>query len=77
MDGGRRVGFEDFYASTQRAVFAQVYGSVGDVAEAQDITVETFTRAWVHWRKISTYDDPLAWSAWWRGDCAPAGGSGS
>jgi RNA polymerase sigma-70 factor, ECF subfamily len=40
------VGFDEFYATTARAVVGQVYAMVGDLAEAEDAVAEAYARAW-------------------------------
>ena len=39
----------------------QVNAYLGDLHEAQDVVQEAFCRALARWRRISTYDDPVAW----------------
>jgi RNA polymerase sigma-70 factor (ECF subfamily) len=54
-------GFDEFYAANFRRLTVQIYGYVGDLAEAQDVVQEAFCRAWPRWDKIAAYDDPSAW----------------
>src|SRR5262249_2367543 len=37
------------------------YAFTGDRHEAQDLVQEAFCRALSRWRRISAYDDPVAW----------------
>jgi RNA polymerase sigma-70 factor (ECF subfamily) len=53
--------FDEFYAAHVRGLTAQLYASIGDLAEAQDIVQEAFCRAWPRWRQLADYDDPVAW----------------
>lgn len=54
---------------TLEALFTQSYRSIvqalalvgGDLAAAEDATQEAFAQAWVHWSRISRYDNPGAW----------------
>jgi RNA polymerase sigma-70 factor, ECF subfamily len=39
----------------------QINAYVGDLAEAQDLVQEAFTRAIARWDKIARYDDPASW----------------
>jgi RNA polymerase sigma-70 factor (ECF subfamily) len=55
------AGFDEFYASTTRAVIAQVYAMVGDLAEAEDAVAEAYARAWQRWRQLHQYGDPAGW----------------
>jgi RNA polymerase sigma-70 factor (ECF subfamily) len=58
--------FDDFYAGSVRRVVHHVYALCGDLAEAQDVTQEAYTRAWLRWSTVSRYDDPEGWYAWSR-----------
>jgi RNA polymerase sigma-70 factor (ECF subfamily) len=68
--------FDTFYAQTSQRVLKHVYAVCGDLAEAQDIVQDAYTRAWQRWASVSRYDSPEAWVrtvAWrlaanrWRG----------
>jgi RNA polymerase sigma-70 factor (ECF subfamily) len=50
---------EALYAA-HAASLAGVLHAAG-VPDASDAVQEAFVQAVVHWRKVSTYDDPLAW----------------
>jgi len=53
--------FDAFYRGTVRRLTRYAFGLTGDAAEAQDLVQEAYTRAWQHWRRVSTYDDAEAW----------------
>jgi RNA polymerase sigma-70 factor (ECF subfamily) len=55
--------FTEFYRGTYPGLVAELYAYTGNLAEAQEIAQEAFVRAWSHWRKISSYDQPRAWVA--------------
>ena len=54
-------GFDAFYAAQFRRLTSQLAAYLGDLAEAQDVVQEAFTRAWPRWETISRYDDPAGW----------------
>jgi RNA polymerase sigma-70 factor (ECF subfamily) len=51
----------DVYAAHFRSLSVQLYAYTGDLDVAQDLVQEAFARAIPRWRRISTYDDPVAW----------------
>lgn len=53
--------FATFYAAAFPALCGQLFAHTGDLAEAQDVVQEAFTRAYIRWRTVRTYDDPVAW----------------
>ena len=53
--------FAAFYAATFTSLCAQLYVHTGDLAEAQDVVQEAFTRALPRWSELVHYDDPAAW----------------
>jgi len=53
--------FDSFYAATVRRQLLNAYAVTGNLAEAQDCVQEAYARAWQHWRRIASYDDPEAW----------------
>jgi RNA polymerase sigma-70 factor, ECF subfamily len=53
--------FDEFYGATFPGLRSQLYAYLGDRAEAQDVVQEAFCRAFVRWKKISGYEDPVAW----------------
>ena len=48
------INFQDLYESYATEVYRFTLWLAGDSAEAEDITSETFIRAWVHHSKIRT-----------------------
>jgi RNA polymerase sigma-70 factor (ECF subfamily) len=64
VEGAREVTVDDFdafYAANFTSLTTQLYAYFGDRQEAQDVVQEAFCRALARWRRISTYDDPVAW----------------
>jgi RNA polymerase sigma-70 factor, ECF subfamily len=53
--------FEEFYAASFASLCAQLFAHTGQLAEAQDVVQEAFTRAYARWSDLRTYDDPVAW----------------
>jgi RNA polymerase sigma-70 factor (ECF subfamily) len=53
--------FAACYAARFRPIASHLAVYLGSVEEAQEVTQEAFTRAWVRWGRISRYDDPAAW----------------
>jgi RNA polymerase sigma-70 factor (ECF subfamily) len=53
--------FDEFYAATFHALRSQLYAYLGDRAEAQDVVQEAYCRALARWKRISGYEDPVAW----------------
>jgi RNA polymerase sigma-70 factor, ECF subfamily len=53
--------FDSFYAASVQRLTLQLYAYLGDLAEAQDVVQEAYYRALLKWKRISTYDDPVAW----------------
>jgi len=68
MAGSDSADFDAFYIATVRRVVLYLFAACGDRSEAQDVAQEAFARAWQHWSKVATYDDPEAWvrSVAWR-----------
>jgi RNA polymerase sigma-70 factor (ECF subfamily) len=48
------INFQDLYESYANDVYRFAYWLAGDRLEAEDITSETFIRAWAHKRRIRT-----------------------
>ncbi|WP_162908091.1 SigE family RNA polymerase sigma factor, partial [Allorhizocola rhizosphaerae] len=53
--------FDLFYEAHFGDTVAMTYGFTADLGEAQDIAQEAFCRAWLRWRELSSYDNPVAW----------------
>jgi RNA polymerase sigma-70 factor (sigma-E family) len=53
--------FDGFYQAHFGDTVAMTYGFTADLAEAQDIAQEAFSRAWQRWAAVSTYDNPVSW----------------
>jgi RNA polymerase sigma-70 factor (ECF subfamily) len=53
------VELEHLYALHARALTQALHA--GGCPDAADAVQEAFVQAVVHWRKVSRYDDPLAW----------------
>jgi RNA polymerase sigma-70 factor (ECF subfamily) len=59
--GATDDGFAECYAASFKALVTQLYVYTGDLALAHDLVQEAFCRALPRWRKLSAYDDPVAW----------------
>ncbi len=55
----RAVGFERAYAAHYRDVFRYVLGLTRSAVDAEDITADTFERAYRHWANVP--DRPVPW----------------
>jgi RNA polymerase sigma-70 factor, ECF subfamily len=55
----RAVGFERLYTAHYRDVFRYVLGLTRSAVDAEDITADTFERAFRHWANVP--DRPLPW----------------
>ncbi|WP_116112643.1 SigE family RNA polymerase sigma factor [Austwickia chelonae] len=55
------AAFDEFYNTRSRQLVAQMYAVCGDLAEAQDVVQETFTRAWERREQLDVMDAPEAW----------------
>jgi RNA polymerase sigma-70 factor (ECF subfamily) len=53
--------FDEFYRSTSVRLMRYGYAVVGDLAEAQDLVQEAYTRAWQRWRTVATHPSPEGW----------------
>jgi RNA polymerase sigma-70 factor (ECF subfamily) len=53
--------FDEFYRSTSARLMRYGYAVVGDLAEAQDVVQEAYTRAWQRWRTVAGHPHPEAW----------------
>jgi RNA polymerase sigma-70 factor (ECF subfamily) len=54
-------GFAEFYAARFDGLTVQLFAYTGDLALAQDLVQEAFTRAVSRWERLREYDDPGAW----------------
>jgi RNA polymerase sigma-70 factor, ECF subfamily len=54
-------GFDEFYRDTSARMLRYGYALTGDLAEAQDVVQEAYTRAWRHWRKVAAHPAPEGW----------------
>ncbi len=68
IGSARRVGdddvfeaFEAFLQGRERDVFGYLWHLTGDEQVAYDLCQETFIRAWQHFAKLETYENPGAW----------------
>ncbi len=53
--------FRSFYLANFGDTVTLSYAYTADLAEAQDIAQEAFSRAWIRWRALARYDNPAAW----------------
>jgi RNA polymerase sigma-70 factor (ECF subfamily) len=58
LDGS---GFEAFFLTEYEPVLRTVFLMLADRAAAEDVTQESFMQAFLHWRKVSSYEQPGAW----------------
>jgi RNA polymerase sigma-70 factor (ECF subfamily) len=61
MHEGAEGDFADFYAATWSRTLAVTYALTGDRGVAEELAQEAYVKAWSHWRKVSTYEQPAAW----------------
>ncbi|MBG0562977.1 SigE family RNA polymerase sigma factor [Actinoplanes aureus] len=54
-------GFDEFYRDTSARMVRYGYALTGELAEAQDLVQEAYTRAWRQWRTVSAHPAPEAW----------------
>jgi RNA polymerase sigma-70 factor (ECF subfamily) len=54
-------GFDEFYRDTSLRMVRYAYALTGDLAEAQDVVQDAFTKAWRSWRTVSVHPAPEAW----------------
>jgi RNA polymerase sigma-70 factor, ECF subfamily len=55
------ASFDDFYRATSARMLRYGYAVTGDLAEAQDVVQEAYTRAWRQWHKVVDHAAPEAW----------------
>ncbi|WP_020520558.1 SigE family RNA polymerase sigma factor [Catelliglobosispora koreensis] len=61
MTADASADFDGFYHAHFGDTVAMTYAYTADLGVAQEIAQEAFTRAWMRWRSVSTYDNPVAW----------------
>ena len=54
--------FDAFFDGAWDRLQSQAFVLTGSQEQAQDLTQETFLRAWSHWRTVAVYDDPEGWT---------------
>lgn len=54
--------FDDYFRSARQPLLAMAYVLTGDLCVAQDLTQEALLRTWARWSRVSSYDDPRAWT---------------
>ena len=62
-DGGEvgdEGGFADFYTGCRRRLVGELSVVLASVPEAEDVVQEAFAVAYRQWRKVSAYDEPVA-----------------
>lgn len=57
----RRDEFDEFFLANHAALVRTMTVITGDAALAEDVVQEAFQRAYVRWRRVRRYDQPLAW----------------
>ena len=53
--------FAEFYAATWPRTLACTYALAGDRGAAEELAQEAYVKAWAHWGRVSTYDQPASW----------------
>ena len=53
--------FQDIFRASYRRLVAQLFLVTTDMAEAEDVVQEAFTRLWMGWDKLQGYDNLEAW----------------
>lgn len=59
--GGAFADFDEFYVGAAPRVVRQLVLLTGDLAEAEDVTHEAFSRAWLRWSTLRSYESPETW----------------
>lgn len=54
--------YDQFFEVARRQLVGQAFLLTGDFQEAQDLVQEVLVRAWQHWDRLATFDDPLGWA---------------
>ena len=55
------VAFEAFCLATHARLLRQLTAMTADPERAKDVLQEAYARAWVHWGRVATLDEPEAW----------------
>lgn len=58
---GRRDEFDEFFLANHAALVRTMTVITGDAAMAEDVVQDAFQRAYVRWRRVGRYDQPVAW----------------
>ncbi len=61
-DAEGEAGFDSFFNDTWPRLQAQAYVLTGSHEQAQDLTQEALLRVWKNWDRVSTLDNPEAWT---------------
>ena len=54
--------YDDFFRLHYPHVVRVVHSILGDRARAEEVAQEAFVRLYLRWARVSTYDQPLAWT---------------
>lgn len=61
-DRAPEADFDAFVRTTASRLYRAAYLMAGDHHTAEDLTQTAYARAYVHWRRVSRADDPLAYT---------------
>ena len=61
-DVGGEASFDAFFNDSWPRLQGQAYVLTGSHEQAQDLTQEALLRAWKNWERVSTLDNPEAWT---------------
>jgi RNA polymerase sigma-70 factor (ECF subfamily) len=53
--------FDELYEASRERLVAQIFVFTGDETESADLVQQAFERAWRHWSRVSSMEDPEAW----------------
>ena len=54
--------YDDFFRLNYSHVVRVVHSILGDRARAEEVAQEAFVRLYLRWDRVSTYDQPVAWT---------------
>ena len=54
--------YDEFFTHMRPPLVGLGFTLTGDLQVASDLAQEALLRSWVHWEKISSYQDPDAWA---------------